>query len=206
MDRCRESGKIVVAAPDDPLFPEAMKIYEAAFPDWEREPRERIEKLIAEGIYRLTLYLERDRAVGLAIVDLRPRLRYQLLTYLAVEEAFRGRGIGSRLCLDAIERFRRDPDYDWLFIEAQERQARLYAQLGFKPLAIDYVVPSYTSDETVPMSLMAIVKEGETLDGERLKRVVRDIFEFGYDLSPDDPRIAEQLRKIPPIVRFETLS
>lgn len=174
---------------------DSMKIYNDSFPEWEREQSSNILLNIKNGSYKMFSYLQKGEVVGFYILDINRQLSYALFSFLAIKESHRAKGLGSKLCLNAIEYFQNSTDLKWLLIEAQERQAKLYEKLGFSRLLLDYRVPEFHSPKSVPMSLLLIQKESPLMR-ESLEKIIRDIFQRGYSLHKDDKRIEEQLERL----------
>ncbi|MEA1982146.1 MAG: GNAT family N-acetyltransferase [Campylobacterota bacterium] len=174
---------------------ETIRIYTDSFPKWEREDTSNILKNIKNGTYKMFSYLEDGVVVGFYILDINSSLNYALFSFLAIKESRRGEGLGSKLCLSAIEYFHKNIKSDWLFIEAQQRQAELYKKLGFSKLSLDYRVPEFHSSNSVVMNLM-LLKKNKELDAHSLKKIIKDIFHRGYSLVDTDMRIQEQIDRI----------
>lgn len=177
------------------LWEESIKVYNDSFPEWEREDTANILKNIQSSTYKMFSYVEDSEVLGFYILDINATLNYALFSFLAVKESKRGEGIGSKLCLNAIEYFHKELKQEWLLIEAEERQAKLYEKLGFSKLVVDYRVPAFNSDESVKMNLM-LIQKSTPLYKESLKNIVRDIFSRGYSLEDSDIRIKEQLERL----------
>jgi len=177
------------------LWDETVKIYEDSFPKWEREDTQNILKNIQNGTYKMFSYLQDKEVVGFYILDINSSLNYTLFSFLAIKESKRGLGLGSKLCLNAIEYFHSKIQSECLLIEAEERQARLYEKLGFSKLALEYRVPEFNSLKSVKMNLM-LINESRELDSNSLKKIIEDIFYRGYSLEKNDPRVSEQLARI----------
>ncbi|MEA2072400.1 MAG: GNAT family N-acetyltransferase [Campylobacterota bacterium] len=177
------------------LWEESIKIYNDSFPEWEREDTANILKNIQNSTYKMFSYIENEEVLGFYILDINTTLNYALFSFLAVKDSKRGEGIGSKLCLNAIEYFHKELKEEWFLTEAQERQAQLYEKLGFSRLTVDYRVPAFNSQESIKMNLM-LIKKSKTLGIESLKNIVRDIFSRGYSLEESDVRIKEQLERL----------
>ena len=177
------------------LFEESIKIYNDSFDEWEREDTSNILKNIKSSTYKMFSYLEDGEVLGFYILDINPDLNYVLFSFLAIKESKRGLGLGTKLCLNAIEYFHSDFKYEWLLIEAKERQARLYEKLGFSRLLLDYRIPEFNSSSSVSMNLM-LIKKGKVLATDSLKEIIKDIFHRGYALLKGDKRVIEQLQRI----------
>ena len=171
-----------------------MKIYVDSFPAWEREANETILKRLKTKEYEAFIYTIDAEVVAFALLDVNRTLHYALFAFLAVTQTQRGHGLGSKLALYVIEYFKTHLTAQWLFIEAEERQALLYERLGFERLTLDYRVPKFNSLESVPMSLMVIAQKD--LSADILSEIIKDIFHRGYSLNANDLRIKQQLQRI----------
>lgn len=182
---------------DHPQFwDESIKIYNDSFPEWEKESTSHIYQNIESQRYKMISYVVDAQVQGFYILDINLSLEYVFFTFLAVKEELRSQGIGTKLCKNAIDYFQNMQEAHWLFIEAQERQSRFYGSLGFKKLVLEYLVPSFNSDQSIPMHLMCIQKVRK-LQADQLTKTIENIFIFGYSLDENDPRVQEQLDKIP---------
>ncbi|MDQ7043051.1 MAG: GNAT family N-acetyltransferase [Sulfurimonas sp.] len=176
------------------LWDETIQIYRDSFDEWEREDEATLLKHIKHGSYKMFAYQIEKEIVGFYILDINTPLQYALFSFLAIKKEKRGLGLGSKLCLEAIEYFFKNLNCSWFFIEAEERQAKLYSKLGFKALDIDYRVPAFNSQKSIKMSLM-LLKE-QTIDRDSLLSIIKDIFIRGYGLNKNDIRLEEQLQRI----------
>lgn len=183
------------------LWEDAIKIYNDSFPEWEKEDVENILSNIKTGRYKMIVYVSNNEVQGFYILDINHKLDYVLFTFLAVKENLRGHGIGTKLCLNAIDYFNNSIDCSWLFIEAEDRQSKFYGKLGFQKILIDYLVPEFNSNESVKMHFMCIEKD-KKLDHISLKEIITNIFTFGYMLDKNDKRIENQLNKIPSTINL----
>lgn len=175
-----------------------MAIYRASFPEWEREPEAVIAKRVNSGSYQLVAGLLDRHVVGFYIQEFNSSHGYVMFNYLAVDKSQRGRGLGIRLCRDAIARFQNLSGFSLLLIEAEERQATFYGHLGFFKLQIDYSVPRYDDGQSMPMHLMALPwgPIPAAIPADELTAIIRHLYINGYLLSQDDPRIEYQLSRI----------
>jgi len=171
-----------------------MKIYVDSFPAWEREANETILKRLKTKEYEAFIYTIDAEVIAFAILDMNTTLHYTLFAFLAVTQTQCGHGLGSKLALYVIEYCKTQLTVQWLFIEAEERQAALYERLGFKRLTLDYRVPKFNSLESVPMNLMVITQKD--LSADILSEIIKDIFHRGYSLDENDIRIKQQLQRI----------
>jgi len=194
----RKLTDIIRVVPDEGAdWAACTRIYNAAFPEWEREPLEHLVRRLVKGRYRMWAGLVDADVAGFSIVDFDFDYRYALVSYLAVDEGMRGHGFGTHLCRDTISRFQSVGDCDWLVVEAEDRQARFYGSLGFRWIDVTYQVPRYDGGGTVPMNLMALPADGaRQIARDDLRSIVRRMFLTGYDLNISDDRLTWQLDTI----------
>jgi predicted GNAT family N-acyltransferase len=189
-------NKFIDVAENPDLWNATMKIYDDSFPAWEKEDIKSISINIKNGRYKMIAYVYHDEVQGFYILDTNYKLKYTLFTFLAVKKNLRSKGVGTKLCLNAINYFHKHIQSQWLLIEAEDTQAKFYGKLGFKKILIEYLSPKFTSKESVKMHLMSIEKD-KKLDNLSLINIIRNIFLFGYSLNEKDERIEEQLNRIP---------
>lgn len=180
------------------LWADSMAIYQSTFPEWEREPVAMIAERLEKGQYLLFAGLLEQQVIGFYLLELNPDHSYVFFNFLAVDAPYQGKGLGARLCRDAMHRFSQLSGYAWFFIEAEERQAIFYGRLGFWKLLLDYQVPRFDGAGSVPMSLMVLPADEvpSSISRAELADIIRHIFTNGYLLSVDDARIAAQLARI----------
>lgn len=134
------------------------KLYMSAFPDEERIDVESLYDLYNEGAIEIDLISDDKTNVGLAVIYLNENIH--LLSYLAIDPIYRGRGYGSRTLKLLKER------YEDLMIEIEStkfkgaddyqirnRRKAFYIKNGFKLLdtQVDYF--------GIPMELMATTRD-----------------------------------------------
>lgn len=179
-------------------------LYEEVFPAAKREPLVRIAQRVAAGRYQLTLLRFVDEpAAGFHLLDRVAALDYMMLTFLALHPGYRGRGWGQWLLQDAVCRFHASSDTGWLLVEAEPCLARFYQGCGFRRLALDYRVPYYGDAAAMQtLALLALHRDGRSFcpDGQWLRWVIEHLFVDGYQVRQDDPRLTEQLQRLPDIV------
>ncbi|MDN5872523.1 MAG: GNAT family N-acetyltransferase [Nitrococcus sp.] len=198
-----EAALVAVERPQGTLWSAFTTLYLETFRTWEREPLPRIARRLAAGRYRLAMLQLGDEPAGFYLLDRVAALDYAALTFLALRPSFRGRGLGRRLLQHALSRFQAGPGPAWLFVEAEAEPAGFYRHCGLRQLVLDYRVPHYASVTTMqPMALLTVHRDGPvgSIDGKWLRRVVKHLFVDGYQLSPDDPRLAQQLQQVPDVV------
>lgn len=195
-----------VRGPEDRHWPGFTAVYREAFAAVEREPEGLLAARTRAGRYRLRVAVDDGGAVaGCYVVDVVPSPGYALLCYLAVQRRWRRYGLGRRLCQDAVTWFRDQGPASLLLVEALPRAARLYRRCGFARLALDYRVPNIDAPGVQPMALLALPLAGqpESIDGARLRGIVRHLFVDGYLVAENDGRLQAQLARIPEHTRME---
>lgn len=177
---------------------ETLRIYREAFPTWEREAEHIIAERITQERYKLRVGIENDKVAGFYLLDLNTDPRYVMFSFLAVDTQHQGQGWGTLFCRDAITYFKTFGDFPWLFVEAQESKAIFYGRFGFFKLVLDYQVPRFDGPGSLPMQLMVFPKNEPPTNFPRaeLARILRSLFEQGYQLNGDDQRIPEQLARL----------
>ena len=176
------------------LWDETIAIYRDSFPEWERENEAKILNNIKNSSYVMYAYQIDKEIVGFYILDISARYDYTLFSFLAIKESKRGLGLGSKLLVHSITYFQEHCNCSHLLIEAQERQAKLYARLGFNAIDLDYRVPSFNSSKSITMSLMLF--GDKSLPKDTLSTIITDIFQRGYGLTSYDIRLKEQLQRV----------
>ncbi|MGF1620919.1 MAG: GNAT family N-acetyltransferase [Rhodomicrobiaceae bacterium] len=194
------SDIVPVEADGGAVWNDCIRIYEEAFPEWEREPERVLVMRVKQGRYKIYAGMIQGRAVGFYILDIEDEGQiYALFSYIAVDVRERGKGYGTELTRHAFEIFSGLPGRRWMLIEAEKRQAELYGRLGFLKIDVDYLVPRYDGSGSEAMSLMAVPSDRSALSIEsaELRQIVERIYRSGYKLNADDPRLEEQLALIP---------
>ena len=188
-------GRFINLIQNIPLWNDVMKIYDDSFPEWERESVANILVNMLKNKYEIVVYLCENEIQGFYILDINTKLNYTLLTFLAVKKELRGKGVGSKLCLNAIDFFKNNLLCEWFLIEAEDMQTKFYKKFGLKEIDIDYSVPKFNSKESVAMDLMYITKD-KKIDADSLSNIIEDIFIVGYSLEGDDERLQKQIKNV----------
>ena len=173
-------------------------IYRASFGDNQREDEATLAERVITGRYQLTVSQIDTQVVGFSLLDIVPEPSYAVLTYMAVAQTQRGKGIGGALCSAVVSEFQCSVATPWLLVEAERRQAAFYRNYGFQAFALDYRAPRFRSDTSIAMSLMAVPGEAKKTAASQLELcdIIHHIFVDGYVLSEDDPRLLAQLAAI----------
>jgi GNAT superfamily N-acetyltransferase len=186
-------------------------IYEASIPASERKPAEAIRDMACRSDYRLVVATQDQTLLGFAAVFAPPDENFALLEYLAVDERFRGGGIGAGLFRAAVRTLEDDARAGPLLIEVealegdpaerarQERRRAFYRRLGCRRVAgLDYLLPLRAAAAPPPpvMHLFARVAANVPLSRADLERALGVIYPRVYGQHADDPRIAAMLAAV----------
>jgi GNAT superfamily N-acetyltransferase len=179
------------------IFPAIEALYSAAFPRSERKPVQFLAEALVRPDYRLLALEDEGRFIAFALIYRSPREQVSLLEYMAVVEAMRGRGWGSRLFHAAVEaadaplliELESDRDADSA-ADVRTRRKNFYLRLGCRRLrGFDYVMPKVAEAEPPPMELLVHGLSSPALSGEQLGRWLGDIYRNVYGRRDDDPRL-----------------
>jgi GNAT superfamily N-acetyltransferase len=178
---------------------QAMALYRRSSPVWEREPEIDLAQRINNRDYRCMLLLDDDQVVGFSLMDLCAEQGYLLLSYIVVDEKYRGQGWGRHLVEELRSFFEQHEAYfKWLLLEAETGPTGFYSRLGFYRLNIDYQSPDVDSGQSTPMQLMVIGHGDEpVISRGKLAKIIRHVFVEGYHLAPSDRRLTAQLARLP---------
>jgi hypothetical protein len=162
--------------------------------------------------YRLIVATRGQTVLGFAAVFAPPDEAFALLEYLAVDERFRGGGIGSGLFRAAVDALAGEGCAGPLLIEVeapvgddaaeralQERRRTFYRRLGCRRIAgLEYVLPlRAVSGLPPPMHLFAHVPAPDVpLSRVTLERALRVIYSRVYGEDADDLRIAVMMAPV----------
>lgn len=96
---------MMLKTPDKGDLRRIKKLYRAAFPRNERKPFRLVPRQIKEGNAELFALENDGEFAGFALIATAREAGIVLLSYFAVEERFRGRGIGSAALKTLMERY-----------------------------------------------------------------------------------------------------
>ena len=189
-----------------------QKLYEGAFPEGEREPVEKLERMVGDGriLYHRTLD-ETGELLCFTLVTLGKDFAF--LAYMATNPARRSGGIGSRHLSQLIAVLKQQyPHYSGLFLEIEAtaptaitltadelalrtRRKTFYERIGARVMCEQgiYLTPSYTDrDKEWEGELLGIEFNGPVCQ-ETLSRIIRSIYHQMYQLSHDHPMVSKVL-------------
>lgn len=190
------------------------KLYQAAFPEAEREPECKLNDLISSGklLYHRTTR-ESGELLCFSLVSLTSD--FALLAFIATDTTQRSSGVGSKHMKRLLELLKEKyPTYLGLFLEIEatgprkqlteeEKKTRrrrfdFYKRLGAKRVCrcVRYAIPSRgTPRQELDMDLLYFNFKDAPLDVATKSRVVSDIYQSLYGLGPDDALLKKVLNK-----------
>lgn len=151
-------------------------IYESSFPAEEQRPWAEIVNNRHIGSPRLYAIIADGRMAGLATLWILDRFAY--IEHLAVDQSFRGNGVGTEAVRLLIEEAGHKPlvvEIEPPVTEKPETIARLkfYQQLGFMTIDTDYIQPPYGDGlPSVPLHLLATTTLPATSTGSTLHKYI----------------------------------
>lgn len=185
-----------------------MAIYEAVFPDEERESRAVLERYFSltgaehTGGYQVLAAVDRSGAgvVGGIVFSYLSGVNCGYISYLMVAAEARRRGIGtalfraSREALDSVARRTECPGAEGVFTELRKRsdrhpgtleRVRFWTRLEVIPLAVDWEYPELEpGKQPARMDLAYAPFTPRRLTFGMLGRAVREIFATTYSYLP----------------------
>src|SRR5262245_39566833 len=179
-------------------FHQAMRIYMTEFPRDSRLSIARIHELLKEGHYQLIVAEEKKQVLGFALLWLCRRPAFVHLDYIAVEQQWKRKGVGTAL-------------YRWLITHLPDLSPRAaLLTLEVDPALIAFYQRSQTRllrDALylfpgplgpVPMHLMAYDTQDRTvLDQKTIRGVIRALYCGLHQRKATDPLLRSCLMQIP---------
>lgn len=131
-----------ITRPDGPLFEEAFRLYETAFPIFEQRPRAAQEAVLAEREYHCEAILDEGAFVGLLFYWETDEFLY--IEHFSILPTLRGKSYGSRALALLGERGKAlileiDPPVD----EVSINRRHFYERLGFAAHDFVHTHPPY---------------------------------------------------------------
>lgn len=191
-------------------FDALYAIYCEAIPASERKQRGALEAMTLDPSYTILVGKLNHHVVAFSILYMFADPPFALLEYMAVDEAFRGRGIGSEMFREStriagaqgVARLVLEVDSDRE--DSTDRAQRIkridfYRRLGCRRLGgVDYILPLDTGVAPPLMDLMAWEDEFPIALGRgEVTLIVRKIYIEVYGCTEGDPRIARMTDGIP---------
>jgi GNAT superfamily N-acetyltransferase len=187
-----------ITNPADPAVGAMTRIYCEAIVAAERKPDEWIAEAVGRGDFRVVAASCNDQVVAMATAFVPGDASdWALFEYLAVDERFRGRGIGAGifrhvvdLLVDRAVLLEVDSDRDPSPLQ-HERTRRLafYRRMGARRVrGLRYILP-LDADPPPPGMELLIANPPVGLDVAQLREWVSVVYERVYRKSRDDQRI-----------------
>ncbi len=153
---------------------EIRDIYEESFPSDERRDLESQIKLLDNKRYDFKAIYENNSLIGLiACWDLEDFL---FIEHFAIKKELRGKGIGTNLLKQYINKKRVVLEVEQSKSELNNRRIKFYERLGFYLNYYDYIQPSYGKNKKpVPMYLMTFPDKLDNIGFLSLKKNIYKI-------------------------------
>ncbi|MBI5035279.1 MAG: GNAT family N-acetyltransferase [Chloroflexi bacterium] len=188
-------------------------IYESSFPPSERGDVSKFAAAIASRVYSLFTAIDGNDLLGFAVTLRLTPSDVHLLSYLAVAQQARNRGIGEKLMRGATQLLRDNAHATALILEVEspdesnaeerhlrERRIEFYRRLGATMIegAPRYRAPNLAGTGTLNFKLMwlPLVDSAKVPTGEQLKQLVLAIYVQSYKLTSGDPLVVEALQEL----------
>jgi GNAT superfamily N-acetyltransferase len=197
----------------DEAFEAILRIYEEAIPAAERRSAAGLRRLFNDSRYRLIASWEERKLTGFAVVYVGSAVC--LLEYMAVDRAFRDRGLGKLLCdaaaalVDGLQPRRPlfaevDADEgDAPDLLQRQRRKAFYARLGFSEAAgFQYFLPLEGAEAMESMHIVVYGVAETLFSAAAFRRCITQIYTEVYGKTADDPRIDRMMRPVRDGVRF----
>ena len=121
---------------------DVRRLYETAFPKEEQIPWKDLMRLMKTMSLDFTVYYEDGNLVGLTIVY--PRKQFNWFWYFAVPEELRGQGVGQRILMQLIEKYKgksnildmESPEQVCENSEQRKRRHAFYLRNGFRDTGV----------------------------------------------------------------------
>lgn len=173
-----------------------LSLYERAIPANERRSRDAIVKLAGSRAHRISVLQRGPNLLGFSILF--QGFRVRLLEYLAVDERFRGEGLGARLYRDAR---RHSGNLPMLVevesasgvgaaLEHRRRRLAFYDRLGCRRInCLHYILPLSVDGTPPPLDLLVDGVDGAAISRATARDWLQDVYIGAYNCAADDPRL-----------------
>jgi len=175
-----------------------ISMYGDVFPARERESIRSMTESVRKKVYKVYIVRMKTGIIGFYVVHENIKHKYVLLSYLSMCTTVQGRGYGSEVFSYVVNSYANHPQFDWIVLEAKDRQAKWYAGMGMKRVDLDYSYPH--ADNTASSTINLMLKHTNTpqpiVGGEFLRDFVESAFTGPYNLDASDARLDEQWIRI----------
>lgn len=190
-------------------------IYSAAFPLSEQKSRDALLAMQHASFYTIYLAYNDEKIVGFCIMYHPHRDDFFLLEYMAIDETQRGIGLGSTLLKSSMDQLFQTHGIRALLIEIdspekssaeqeiREKRELFYRRLGaLKVDPFDYILALQSNEEPPPMELLVYHPSMREVSKATLHVWIEKLYVDVYGCTKDDPRIAQMLELVPPILNL----
>lgn len=174
----------------------ALTLYQSCFPLNERQPEAVVRERIGMGRAILTVGIVGDMVTCMAITWNFSAPEVQFLDYLAVDQRYRGEGLGSQF----LQHLQHNDASRYLVLEVEhpefgDNKTERLKRISFYQKAgavlcqgVQYVLPPITpGNKPVEMQLMIMPDPGQAYIREHIKAIVSNIFRNVYGRDEKDP-------------------
>lgn len=139
---------------DNPYFTSAWKLYEEAFPVYERRTLKAQSHLLKNPVYKFDVFIEKNVFIGFIMWwDFKD---FQYIDHFAVTKSKRNNGFGAKILKEFIKR---NSKPTLLEVELPDssintKRIKFYERLGFKLNQHQYKVPSSIDDRKIDLLVM----------------------------------------------------
>jgi ribosomal protein S18 acetylase RimI-like enzyme len=147
---------------------------------------------------------------GMATVNPMTGTNFYQLDYLAIEEKYRGLGIGKDFVEFLIDMARSENKSFIVEVEQSDcddkednknRRIDFYLKLGAKEIKnVYYALPDFDGSGAVPMTLLLMEYPDDSINGAELYQLIELIFVNFYQRQPDDSILLKIKTEMPEII------
>lgn len=191
-------------------FEKAIEIYNNSFPDNERRPVPYMIKMLETDQSYIYLIEIEGEVAGMATVNPMTGTNFYQLDYLAIEEKYRGLGIGNDFVEFLIDMARSENRSFIVEVEQPDcedkgdnknRRIDFYLKLGAKEIKnVYYALPDFDGKGAVPMTLLLMEYPADSIKGTELFQLIELIYVDFYHRQPDDVILLKIKSEMPEII------
>lgn len=207
-----ESPMIRLCEPCTVLDDAWKRLYEGAFPAGEREPADKLQRLVNEGKMLVHRTLD-DQGNMLCFTMVTLASNFSFLAYMATDPVRRSGGIGSKHLKRLVELLREQfPTHLGLFLEIEatdpdtiqiseeektirKRRLSFYERAGARVVCEQaiYLTPSFSQPGVTWEGELLAIEFGEPVCKHNVAGVIREIYSRFYQLPPSHPLVRKVL-------------
>jgi len=204
---------IEVKSIKDPLFTEAMGIYEASFPRNERHALSVIEERMDRKLYRLFIGQKDGQTVLMALFYPLKGSQFVLFDYMAVAPSHRDKGLGTQFLKGMSSIVGLGKRHLLLEVEdprsgdnTDQRRKRIefYMRQGAQELkGVRYIMPPLFGSTPTDMVLMVwpMFREGK-IAGPTVRALILQVYRELYNRNEKDPLLNSFIKDVPSVVQL----